>query len=169
PTPAYRADLSFSRIDAASLVAATPALAGVTANSASGQISIRAAGANRADLLSSLTCQGNAHANLVRLLHAQQSTPGPRQPVPTEFLSADGVFSCAQRRITFQRLSLGVGIETSESGTGSIDFNRDLDLRFRSQSALVGDQVAPPPSFNLTGNLAAPQAVATPPAPRRSR
>lgn len=167
-TPAYRLDLNFSRVDGASLVAATPALAGVTAKTLSGQLSIRASGANRGDLISSVTCQGSATAGTVRVLNIEPPAAGSRG-VPTEFPLADASFSCAQRRIVFQRLGLTTGVGTSEVGTGSIDFSRNLDLRFQSHSDLVGGLVPPPPSFSLIGTLAAPRAVRTPPPAQRPR
>jgi AsmA-like C-terminal region len=171
-TPAYRADLNFSRVDGAALVAATPALTGVTAKNVSGQISIATAGANRADLLASLTCQGSATAIFPKLLNVDVwQSRGPDLPVAksTAFDSADSSFSCAQRKIEFQRLSLGIGVETSEVGTGTIAFNRDLDLHFQAHSDLVGHEVAPPPSFRLAGSLAAPTVVPAQPPLRLSR
>jgi hypothetical protein len=170
--PAYRADLNFSRIDGAALAAATPALSGVTAKSVAGHISIATAGGSRADLSASLTCQGSATALLPKLLNVDVwQVRGPESPIvkSTEFDSADSSFSCAQRKIEFQSLSLGIGFEKSEVGTGTIGFNRDLDLHFQAHSSLVGNQIAPPPSFNLSGSLAEPNVVPAQPPLRRSR
>jgi hypothetical protein len=170
--PVYRADLDFSRIDAASLAAATPLLAGATADSADGQISMVASGANRADLLASLTCQGNAHAASPQLLGAdlpKQRNAESSAPAWTKFASASAAFSCTQRKIDFQSLSLQTGPDTSAIGSGTIDFSRNLDLRFQMRSAVPHDEDAPAASIRLTGTLAAPKVVATSTAPRRSR
>ena len=133
-TPSYRADLSFSRVDAAALVAATPALAGVTARSVEGRISIVASGSSRADLISSLACQGNGTAAIF------QFTGLPLAKFPF----AQGSFSCSRRRIEFQSLSLS----SDMNGSGTIDFSRNLDLQFRVQS---------PSPFRISGTLSSPR------------
>ena len=156
--PTYRAEVSFSRIDAAALAAATPLLAGLTAESAAGEISLLARGANHADLMASLTCQGSAAATAPQLLHVAMP----------KFVSADSSFSCWQRKIEFQSLSLSTGLGQSAIGSGAIDFNRTLDLGFRFRSR--GDEEGTSDrSFRLTGALAAPKWTASDAAPRRSR
>ncbi len=157
--PAYHADLDFSRIDAAALAAATPALAGITAKSAGGQISITAAGANRASLIASFACQGNATANAFQFFNIA---------LP-KFVSADASFSCSQRKIEFQTLSLASGTNAPAVGSGTIDFGRNLDLRFRSASSAHGNEDVSDRSFRLAGTLAAPKLITTPATPRRSR
>jgi hypothetical protein len=170
--PVYRANLDVSRVDAASLAAAAPLLAGLTANSADGQISMAASGASRADLLASLTCQGNAHATGPQLLGINL-TKGPAAEAsvgtPAKFLSASAAFTCAQHKIDFQSLSLQTGPDTSAIGSGTIDFDRSLDLRFQMRSAASRDKDASDASFRLTGTLAAPKVVSISAAPRRSR
>lgn len=156
--PLYRAELDFSHIDAAALAAATPLLAGLTAQSVTGEISLVATGANHDDLMASLTCQGSATANAPQLLHVAMP----------KFVSAESSFSCLRRKIEFQSLSLSTGPARSAGGSGTIDFNRTLDLRlrFRSRDDSEGSSDR---SFRLTGTLAAPKWTATDVAPRRSR
>lgn len=156
--PVYRAELNFSRIDGAALVAATPALMGVTAKSADAQISITATGANRADLIASLVCQGNATANGFQLVNIT---------LP-KFASVDASFSCAQRKVEFQKLTLSTGT-AQDVGSGIIDFSRNLDVRFRAASSGRDDDHAAEKSFRFAGTLTAPKLITTAPAPRRSR
>jgi uncharacterized protein involved in outer membrane biogenesis len=167
--PVYRASLDVSRVDVASLVAAAPLLAGLTANSAEAQISMAASGASRADLLASLTCQGNAHVTGPQLLGIDlpkgRAAEAPAR-VSTKFLSASAAFSCAQRKIDFQSLSLQTGPDTSAVGSGAIDFDRSLDLRFPMRSAASRDEEASPAPFRLTGTLAAPKVISISAAPR---
>ncbi len=169
-TPVYHATLDFSRVDAAALAAATPALRGVTAKSASGQISLTATGANRADLIASLTCQGAANAVFPKLLNVDlsnlrgSSSPGANSQ---QFSSADAQFSCAGRKIEFQNLSLGLGPDLSAIGTGTIDFSRNLDLRLQTRPAFTGDKATRASAFRLTGTLAAPEVTSI--SSRRSR
>jgi hypothetical protein len=170
-SPVYRADLDFTRVDISSLAAATSALDGFTAESAAGQVSFVARGANRADLVASLTCQGSVHAtgpellnsDLEELLGGQSQTTGS-----TRFPTGSATFSCAQRMIDIQTLSLATGIDAFANGSGRIDFNRNLDLGFRIRSAPPSDG-APASSFRLTGPLAAPKIALPQPPPRRSR
>ena len=171
-SPVYRADLDFSRVDVAALTAATPALAGFTAESAAGQVSFVARGANRADLVASLTCEGNVRATGPELLNFElpKSLGGQSQITgSTRFPAGSATFSCAQRMIDVQTLSLATGPDASANGSGRIDFSRNLDLRFRVRSALPQNEDAPAVTFRLTGPLSAPK-VASPQLPsRRSR
>jgi AsmA-like C-terminal region len=165
--PAYRADLSFSHIDAATLATALPALAGITAQSLQAQISVELSGANRSDLMASLSCQGSAAANAPELRNLsgwKERGAGSPGSAPVKFASANASFSCAQRKIEFQRLAIETGAGNTAVGTGSIDFSRNLDLSFRMRSAGETDS-----SFRLTGPLAAPKAVSSPAPSRRSR
>jgi AsmA-like C-terminal region len=170
--PVYRANLDLSQVDAASLAAAAPLLAWLSANSAEGQISMTASGATRADLLASLTCQGNARAVGPQLLGIDLTRGRAAEAsarVPAKFLSASAVFSCAQRKIDFQSLSLQTGPDTSAIGSGTIDFDRSLDLRFQTRSAASRDEDASAASFRLTGTLAAPKVIPLSAAPSRAR
>jgi hypothetical protein len=156
--PVYHATLDFSRIDAAALAAATPALAGVTAKSAGGQISLSATGANRADLVASLFCQGTANAVAPKLLNvdlANQQRSGSQGAKPAQFASADAIFSCANRQINFQNLTLQSASQTL-SGSGSIAFSRDLDLHLQIPGSPARGADASP-SLRVTGTLAAPK------------
>ncbi len=171
-SPVYRADLDFSRVDISSLAAATPALDGFTAESAAGQVSIVARGANRADLVASLTCQGSVRANGPELLNfdLEESLGGKsRGSGSTRFPTGSALFSCAQRVIDIQTLSLATGVGASANGSGRIDFSRNLDLRFRMRSALPPNDDGPVGSFRLTGPLAAPRVALPQPPLRRSR
>jgi hypothetical protein len=171
-SPAYHVDLDFSRVDVSALAAATPALAGFTAVSAAGQVAFDARGANRADLVASLTCQGSVRATGPELLNfdLQKSLGGESAgAASTRFPAGAATFSCAQRTIDIQVLSLATGVDAAANGSGTIDFSRNLDLRFRIRSPLGASADAPSTSFRLIGPLAAPKAT-LPQAPlRRSR
>ncbi len=170
--PSYHADLEFSRVDMPLLVAATPALAGLTAESAAGQISFDARGASRADLLASLACQGSVHATGPELLNADlgKSLGGqPQGTGSTRFPSGSATFSCARSRIDIQSLSLLTGADASANGSGTVDFSRNLDLRFRTRSVLAHGEDSPGASFRLTGPLSAPRIIPAQPSPRRAR
>ena len=171
-TPVYRADLDFSRVDMPSLIAATPSLAGLRAESAAGEISVDARGASRADLVASLTCQGSVRATGPEFLNINLRKSFGGQPDSmgsTRFRNGSATFSCAQRKIDFQSLSLATSVDTFASGSGTVDFNRNLDLRFRIRSANPDSEDAPSDSIRLTGPLAAPKVVLPQPSLRRSR
>jgi hypothetical protein len=170
--PVYHADLDFSRIDISALAAATPALDGIGAESAAGQVSFVARGANRADLVASLTCQGSVRATGPELLNfdLEESLAGKSDGArSTRFPSGSATFSCGQRVIDIQTLSLVTGADTAASGSGSIDFSRNLDLRMRVGPALPSSDGRAVTSFRLTGTLAAPKVALPQPPPRRSR
>lgn len=172
-SPSYHVDLDFSRVDMPSLIAATPILAGLRAESGFGHIWFDTRGSNRADLIASLTCQGSVRATAPQLLNIDMWKATGSEPAAARsavFLLADSSFTCGQRKIEFQRLSLTTGTASFEFGTGTIDFSRNLDLHFQSRSAVVGNAVAHLPSFGLTGTLAAPKVLLPqPPPPRRPR
>jgi hypothetical protein len=159
-------------VDVVALAAATPALAGFTAESAAGQVSFVARGANRADLVASLTCEGNVRATGPELLNFElpKSLGGQSQITgSTRFPAGSATFSCARRMIDVQTLSLATGADTSANGSGRMDFSRNLDLRFRVRSALPESEDAPAASFRLSGPLVAPKIALPQPPPRRSR
>jgi AsmA-like C-terminal region len=168
--PFYHADLAFSRVDIPSFIAATPILADVHAESATGEISLDARGAARADVIASLTCQGSVRATGPELLNVDLSKAlaGRSQGSgSTRFLGASATFSCAHNKIDFQSLSLITGADSSVIGSGTIDFSRNLDLRFRTAAS---DAAARRETFRLTGTLAAPKVLLPQPPPaRRSR
>jgi hypothetical protein len=170
-TPAYHADLAFSRVGVPSLTAATPSLAGLRAESAAGEISIDARGSSRADLVASFTCQGSARATPILLDSDWRESPAGQSPGPgpVRFYGGSASFSCANRRVDFQSLSLLTGIDTSASGAGTIDFSRNLDLRLQMHSALPRGESSSGRMFRITGSLAAPTVVPAQPPLRRSR
>ncbi|HEY4709058.1 MAG TPA: AsmA family protein [Candidatus Acidoferrales bacterium] len=170
--PVYRADLDFSRVDISALAAATPGLDGFRAQSGAGQVSFVARGANRADLVSSLTCQGSVRASGPELLNFDmEGALGGRSDGTgsTRFPSGSATFSCGQQMIDIQTLSLATGVDTSANGSGTIDFSRNLDLRLRVGSALPSSDDRALASFRLTGPLAAPKVALPQATTHRSR
>jgi hypothetical protein len=154
--PVYHATLDFSRVDAAALAAATPALAGLTAKSAGGQISLTASGAIRADLVGSLTCRGTARALAPALPNiASSTTRGSALSTsgPVEFASVDATFSCANRKIEFEDLSLITIHGASGTGSGTIDFNRNFDLTVQTRSGSAAANGGPANTLHLAGRL----------------
>jgi hypothetical protein len=190
-TPAYHADLNFSPVDIPALIAATPSLAGLTAQSVAGQISFGASGATRADLVASLICQGKVRAAGPELLGSdlwkslgdesqgagstRSPAASPRNTGSTRFSSGSATFSCSNRTIEFQSLRLnaaedGATTASSIEGTGTVDFSRNLDLRFERQSDVRSAPPHPPATIHVTGSLAAPKVEPTSTQPtRRSR
>jgi len=75
----------------------------------------------------------------------------------TQFNSAEASFSCANRKIDFQKLSLGLGIDFSATGSGTIDFSRNLDLRLETHHSGSPSEDTAAGSLRLAGTLAAPQ------------
>jgi hypothetical protein len=158
--PAYHADLNFSRVDMGALIAATPILAGVSAESAAGQISFDASGATRADLLASLACQGNVRMAGPELLNFDlfKSLGHQGENGLTRFPAGSATFSCSNRSIQFQALRLTTGEDAGIEGSGTADFSRNLDLRFQLLTYLPGAQPRAGEAFHLTGSLATPRA-----------
>jgi AsmA-like C-terminal region/AsmA family len=176
--PAYRASLDFSDVDLSAFSSASTELADMFAGSASGHASLRAAGANRSDLLASLECTGAAsvadavlrHMNLADSLREATLVPGT-----TALEKASGNFSCRKRQIQIQDLRL-VHANGEIDAAGSVDFGRDLDLRLRVlPQATAGLDSTPAPdapaaAYHVTGTLSAPQiAPISTPYPRASR
>ena len=170
--PVYHATLDFSRVDAAALAAATPALAGLTAKSAGGQISLTATGANRGDLAGSLVCQGTAVALAPKLLSidlsSRQGSAADATKL-TQWASAQATFSCADRKINFQNLTLALTGGDAATASGTVDFGRNLDLLLQTGRAPAAEKSEPAAAFHLTGTLAQPQIAPVPPSTRRSR
>lgn len=164
PVPNYHADISLTRVDGGALVAATPALAELRAGELDGQISIDAKGASRTDLIASITCGGVAHADGIELhgLHFA-SLGAPSQPASlsrsddsAQITSASAAFTCAHRSVQFHRLSLELGDSQSLIGTGSVGFDRRIDLGLhRAPAGSNGHD----DRFRLTGNLASPEVL----------
>lgn len=163
--PNYHAEFSISRIDAAALAAASPALDGASAASLDGNLSIDAKGAARGDLIASIACKGDAQADGFALQALNlQNLFGALSPSDPRITAASAAFTCAQRVIRFQRLSLALGDGRSLIGTGSVGFDRTLDLRFQGLSAGPENDA---PAFRLTGDLSSPQITRLAPAARR--
>jgi hypothetical protein len=164
-TPAYHLNLNFSRVDLSALTSTTPALANLFAGAASGQISLDARGANRADLIASLECQGSARVGAAEL-HNLSLPDSPRLIVArlgaSSFREASAAFTCASRKIQFQELTL-LAPNAEMNGSGTVDFNRNLDFRLGVFSTSSADfhnahaNAAPVAAYRLTGPLAAPQ------------
>jgi AsmA family len=153
--PSYHAEFSVSRLDVAALAAVTPALDGLLAASVDGDLSIDTKGAARGDLIASIACKGDAQANAVALHGLDLSQVlGALPPSDARITVASAAFTCAQRAIRFQRLSLELSGGRSLIGTGSIGFDRSLDLHFQDLSAPSTDAAA---GFRLTGDLSSPQ------------
>ena len=164
--PSYHANLDFARVDMPALVAATSSLSGISAVSGSAQISFDAKGATRADLMASLKCQGDARVvdpQLVNLDLGKALGSPSRGARFAPFSDGSATFSCAGRKIEFQKLSLGSGVGSRIEGFGSIDFSRNLDLRFQTKAAPVNE---PGTVFRLTGSLVAPKVAPNSVSPR---
>jgi hypothetical protein len=168
-TPVYHANLNFSRVDMSSLLAATSNLTGLRAESAAGQILFNARGATRADLVDSLGCQGNMRVAGPELLNLDlwealgEKSSGTGS---TRFPAGSAKFSCSRRRIEFQEIDLVSGVDSRIEGSGSVSFDRNVDLRFRVKPATVNSGVM----FRLSGALASPRVTRiSPPAARRTR
>jgi hypothetical protein len=165
--PSYHAEFSVSGMDAAAFSAATPALDGVSASNLDGDLSLDAKGSTRGDLIASIACKGNAQTSglALRGLDLQQVL-GALPASDTRITSASAAFTCAQRVIRFQRLSLALSGGPSLIGTGSIGFDRSLDLRFHDVGAAV-DSTNHAAGFRLTGDLPSPQMSPLAPVARR--
>lgn len=171
--PAYHADLDFSRVDMPAFFAALPGLAGFSAQTAAGQISLDARGSTRADIAASFVCQGALRADGIELskldlseaigVHGHSAAAG-------RFPNGTAAFSCAQRKIDFQSLRLATGFGDFVLASGAVDFSRNLDLRLRVRPVPRDDADANASSaaFHLTGSLADPQVTRVPPLARRS-
>jgi AsmA family len=159
-TPIYHATLNFARLDMPALLAAAPSLGEFIAESASGQISLDARGATRADLIASLTCEGNTRvAGLdLRKLDLWKSLGGPASDTgPIRFPAGSATFSCSQRKIEFQSLQLVSGLDSAAEGSGTVDFSHNLDLRFQVFRHQPGFAPEPRAAFRLTGSFSSPQ------------
>jgi hypothetical protein len=170
--PSYRVSLDFSRVDVSELTAPAPGLANLFSGSATGDISLSARGANRADLLASLECHGTARVNagalrnLNLLESAREAAP---HPGTTSFRDASAVFTCAEGKVRFQELLL-LGANAEFDASGTVDFSHQLDLRLAvfphgPSVHSVRATNAPQELYELTGTLATPEiARATAPA-----
>lgn len=166
-TPSYHADLDFSHLDVSALTAATPSLAHLFAGAASGQISLTARGALRADLLASLECKGKTRVlgpELRGVNLGLSLRDGTYRPGSDRFTGVDAAFTCANQTIELQSLDF-VRVDTGIEGSGTIDFSRNLDLRLQEYSAIPDRQAN---TFRLTGSPAAFQITQISTPPRRA-
>jgi uncharacterized protein involved in outer membrane biogenesis len=157
--PVYHTSFDFSRVDISALTASAPGLVNLLAGSASGQIWLDAHGTSRADLIASLTCQGDAQLEGVELRNFDlwKSLGVPDEDGSTNFPYGAVAFSCAQRRLEFERLNFLSGADSWLQGSGSVDFSRNLDLRLHVMSAIADPPDQPSPEFQVGGSLAAPE------------
>ena len=89
----------------------------------------------------------------------------------TLFPDGSASFSCAQGKVEFQKLDLLSGVGGWIQGTGSVEFNRNVDFSLRALSTLPDNPDQPLAAFHVGGSLAAPEVSLVPAAapPRRSR
>jgi uncharacterized protein involved in outer membrane biogenesis len=173
--PAYRVTLDFSHVNLTDVTGASPTLATLTADSASGSASFETRGATRGDLLAALTCDGKASVNDLGLSNIDLLSPlraGETQRGTSTFETASAAFSCTNSQIDFTDLQLdGSGIRLG--GSGTVDFNRNLDLRLRVLSDdAVGPRLEASPAstgqlYQLTGTLVSPQVAQVQTTPAR--
>ena len=157
--PSYRVNLDFSRVDLLALSADSPNLAKLFSGTASGELLLNARGADKSDMLASLTCKGKARVgdvefrglNLAESLQASAATPGT-----SSFRQASTIFTCADHEIKFQGLLLQ-NPSTEIEGFGSLDFSRNLDLRLRVLPSEAEERSTPASDYRLTGPLSSPQ------------
>jgi len=161
--PVYRTSFDFSGVNLSSLASVSPNLEKLVAGSASGQIWLEAHGANRAVLIGSLTCEGHARLADAALRRFDVSIPlgSSSKDETTLFPDGSATFSCAKSKVEFQKLDLS-GAGSWIQGTGSVDFNREVDFRWRALSTLPDNPDQPLAAFHLGGSLAAPEVTVAP-------
>ncbi len=173
--PEHRGEFRFRGVNLAALTAVAPRLRGLFAGTATGELSLSAAGATRNALLDSLRSEGRIEIrstvwnglDLRESLHAGAARPGR-----SNFPSAAAAFSLAERGLRIRDLRLAsVGRGQDELlGEGSVDTSAeglDLDLRITTGPAVplrpAGGAAAGPetaaPGIRLTGPLRSPQVV----------
>jgi AsmA-like C-terminal region len=145
--PTYRASLDFSHVRIPDLTDPSPQLAGLFTGLFSGHATFQAQGANRAEALASLECHGAALAENAALLNislADSIRDGQRHAGKSSFSQASASFTCRDRKIQLEDLRLvGSNVGTSVGpyggfeGSGTVDFNRTLNLRLRVLSSNV--------------------------------
>lgn len=169
--PVYRTSFDFSDVSLSSLASASPRLAKLLSGSASGQIWLEAHGANRAGLIGSLTCQGQARLFNAALRKFDISMPlgNTGSNETTLFPDGSATFSCGQGKVEFQKLDLLSGVGGWIQGTGSVDFARNIDFRLRALSTLPDNPDQQLAVFHVGGSLAAPEVSLLPAPVRRAR
>lgn len=157
-SPTYDARIVASAVDGAALSSVTSKLTGLRARSLGGQFSIKAQGSTRADLIRSIACRGTVQASGVQVrglnldgVFGMGAAGAKKGQIP----AASAAIACSNQRIQFQRLSLGLADGSAASGTGSVGFDRSLDLRLREIPAAGAGRGRE--MIRVTGNLASPQ------------
>ena len=184
--PAYNVALQFTNLDLAGLTAGSPNLANLFSGSASGEISIHARGASRAELGSSLQCSGTARVSGAQyrgLALAESVRDGLRHPGNSSFRDGAGAFSCANNLIELRDWKLS-GAAADLEAAGTVNYATALNLRVRSAApgpsasrepkitaaantpAAASGSAATSRAIQLTGTLASPRAATVAPAPR---
>jgi len=165
PIPSYRVRLDYSHVDLVALTSAFRTLDNTFAGSASGGLTFNFHGADRADLISSLECRGNARVTDPRIKAlnlAESLRQGELVPGASSFAGAAAEFACHDGKITVQNLAF-VSPDGEITGSGSVDFARNLDLRLRASLASENDtpvskspRAADNGTYSLTGPLDSP-------------
>jgi hypothetical protein len=184
--PAYNVALQFTNLDVAALTAGSPNLANLFTGSASGEISIHARGASRAELGSSLQCSGTARVSGAQyrgLAVAESVRDGLLHPGNSSFRDGAGAFSCANNLIELRDWRLSGGAADLEAA-GTVNYATALNLRVRAAApappasrepkvtaaantpAAANASAAASRAIQLTGTLASPRVAAIAPAPR---
>jgi AsmA-like C-terminal region len=150
-TPKYRGTLEFSGVNLSTLSGQFPALTNLLTGSVSAKMAIGLRGATRADLLSSFECRGTVRANELAVegmdLGGSAGT-SHAQPPSTTFRDGSAAFSCRSGRIELADVLLS-GVNASWQGSGSVDYQRKLDLRLRALDS--------PVEYRITGTIHSPE------------
>lgn len=176
--PAYNVALQFTNLDLAGLTAGSPSLANLFAGSASGEISMHARGASRAELASSLACSGTARvagAQYRGLSLAESVREGSRRPGNSAFRDASGAFSCANGAVELRQWKFA-GAASDLEAAGTVDFGASLNLRVQiaavpaaarsPKAAAAPAPVAAMRAIQLTGTLSEPRVANLASSPR---
>jgi AsmA-like C-terminal region len=174
--PSYRIHFDYSRVDLASLTAPFPTLDNVFGGDATGALTLNFHGADRADLVSSLECRGNARVTdpQIKALNLGESLrQGDLTPGASSFAGGAAEFACHDGKIAVQNLAF-VNPGEQITGSGSVDFSRNLDLRLRMSSAPEEDAAAAKSprseankTYEFTGPLQSPALTAVRQPPNR--
>lgn len=165
--PKYRVRADFLGVNVGELAGASQTLENLFGGSASGEILVEARGGSRPELANSLTCEGSARVKdaEVRGFDLMASLKdGARRPGKSAFRQASGTFTCGEGRIQLEEVRF-TSATGEVSGSGSVDFGRNLDLRLR-----VTPELATPRAtrasygsglmYQVTGPMAAPKVTA---------
>ena len=75
----------------------------------------------------------------------------------TLFPDGSATFSCGEGKVEFQKLDLLSGVGGWIQGTGSVEFNRNVDFSLRALSTLPDNPDQPLAAFHVGGSLGAPE------------